>query len=98
VISAVANLSVVIELPSEFAKLLDPTGAHLSARIRETLAIELFRQGTISSGRAAELLGGTKDDFLALLGRFGVPYLDQTPDELLEDLQASAEARSLQPR
>lgn len=51
--------------------------------------VELFRLGEVSSGWAAEQLGITKDDFLGLLARQDVPYIDMTEDELREQLRVA---------
>ncbi|MBA2449791.1 MAG: UPF0175 family protein [Chloroflexi bacterium] len=59
----------------------------------ETRVLELFREGVISSGRSAELLGISKDAFLDLLGERGIPYLDQTYEEILQDARVAAAAR-----
>lgn len=58
-------------------------------RVAEWLALSLFTEGHISSGKAASLLGISRVDFLALLHRRGVAYIDYTPDELSEELTAA---------
>ena len=52
----------------------------------EWAVMALFRDEVISSGRAAELLNITRTDFIALLGRNGFAYLDQSADELTAEL------------
>lgn len=47
------------------------------ALAREAFFARLYEQGLISSGRAAQLLGMTRWDFLDLLGRYGVSYFDE---------------------
>jgi predicted HTH domain antitoxin len=87
-------MAIQVELPPELAHLLDPTGANLGTRVRQALVLELFQEGAISSGRAAELLGISKDAFLDLLAERGIPYLHQTAEELLTDAQVAASARN----
>ena len=41
---------------------------------------------TISHGRAAEILGVHKTDLIEFYDSIGIPYLNQSGDELLEDL------------
>ena len=41
---------------------------------------------TISHGRAAEMLGVHKTDLIELYDSMGIPYLDQSEDDLMEDL------------
>lgn len=41
---------------------------------------------TISHGRAAEILGVYKTDLIEFYDKMGISYLDQSEDELMEDL------------
>ena len=52
----------------------------LTSLAREALHVKLYERGLVSSGRAADLLGITRWDFLDLLGRYGVSYLDENID------------------
>jgi len=58
--------------------------------LAELAFIDLFRQGEVSSGWAAEQLRMSKGDFIALLARHGVPYIDLSEEEFLQQLQAAA--------
>jgi predicted HTH domain antitoxin len=49
------------------------------------LVLKRFRQGVISSGKAARILGMTRREFLDLLGREGVPIYDPTDEQLTEE-------------
>lgn len=86
--------TVQVEVPAELAQLLDPTGADVAGRVREALVLQLFHQGAISSGKGAELLGMSKDDFRALLHERGIPYFQQTIAEVLQDAEVAASARA----
>jgi predicted HTH domain antitoxin len=57
-------------------------------RLNEWLVLSLFTDGHISSGKAAQLLGISRLDFLALLRTRGVAYINYTPDELAEEFAA----------
>ena len=63
----------------------------------EWLVLSLFTDGHISSGKAAKLLSLTRIEFLALLRRRGMAYIDFSPAELAEEFAAvkslSVEAR-----
>lgn len=50
------------------------------------LAIKLFEMGRISCGEAAELSGYSKQTFVELLAKHGVPVLDYPANELQDDL------------
>lgn len=42
---------------------------------------------TISYGRAAEILGVHKTDLIEFYDSLGIPYLNQSKEELLRDLE-----------
>jgi predicted HTH domain antitoxin len=45
------------------------------------IVLELYRRGTISSGKAGELLGMPRIDFIKHASRLGIPFFDMTDDE-----------------
>ena len=51
------------------------------------LVLKRFRQGTISSSKAASLLGLSRRDFLDLLAREGIPLYDPADQELRAEWQ-----------
>jgi predicted HTH domain antitoxin len=67
---------------------LDVSETRLGTRLKELIAIELFREGRISSGKGAELLGVPKVDFIRLLGRYGIFYFAESPEDLVRELAA----------
>lgn len=81
--------NVQVTLPDELVQLLNKTGDDLSARVREALVLHLFQESTISGGKAAQLLGISKDAFRDLHQRHGIPYFRQTPQELVEEIRAA---------
>src|SRR5207249_3111175 len=50
------------------------------------LVLKRFRAGAISSGKAADILGITRRDFLDVLAKEGVPIYDPSDDELADEL------------
>ena len=52
-----------------------------------------IHNGTISHGKAAQILGIHKMDLIALYSNLGLPYLDQTSDELESDVAVLKELR-----
>ena len=57
----------------------------LEALAQEALLVQLYRQGNIGSGFAAEALGVSRRAFLELLGHYGVSTFD-------EDMNVAQEA------
>ena len=45
-----------------------------------------IQDSTISHGKAAEILGVHKLDLITLYGKLGLPYMQETEDELKADL------------
>ena len=52
-----------------------------------------IQNDTISHGKAAQILGINKLDLIALYSNLGLPYLDQTSDELESDVATLKELR-----
>ncbi len=88
-----AVLKVEIELPEKLVAALDVPEPELGRQAREWVLLELFQEGKISSGKAAEFLGLSKAQFLDLLNERHLPYLDTDPGDL-ERETAVAEAVS----
>ncbi len=80
------ELTVSLNLPRDLLGVLDVAETSLENRLREIIALELFREGLISSGKGGELLGKTKWDFIQLLARHNIPYFNETPEELVAEV------------
>ena len=80
------ELTVHLNLPRDLLGVLDVSETDLEKRLRELIAIELFREGGISSGKGGELLGVSKWDFIQLLSRYNVPYFNQTSEDLVAEV------------
>jgi predicted HTH domain antitoxin len=77
-----------LELPDEVIALLGSPQA-AADRAREVLVLDLLRQGRISQGRAAALLGLTRHDVLRLMVEHQIPSGPVSIDELRTDLEAA---------
>jgi predicted HTH domain antitoxin len=82
----VTTLTVALDLPRDLLGALDVPQTEVEARLRELIALELFREGRISSGKGAELLGISKLAFIQLLSQHRIDYFTESPDELEADL------------
>lgn len=85
-------VKVAFELPETLAQHLGHSEPEVAHRVFELTLVQLFRQGAISSGKAAELLGVSKAEFRKLLRKQGFPYFNLTPDELRSEIEASKKA------
>jgi predicted HTH domain antitoxin len=87
-----APLKVEIELPRDLLTALEIPESELGRRAKEWIALELFQEGEISSGKAGEILGLSKARFLDLLNERRLPYLDVGPRELEREVAAAKAA------
>lgn len=96
-LSHMAGMKVEIELPRNLLAALDIHESELGRLAKEWVLIELFLEGKISAGKAAEVLGLSKAQFLDLLDERNLPYLDADLKEL-EREAAAAQAASRPPQ
>jgi predicted HTH domain antitoxin len=59
--------------------------------MKEFSVLGLFLEHKISAGKAAELLGVRKREFIRLMARKGIPYLDYSDEELEKEFRAADE-------
>jgi predicted HTH domain antitoxin len=85
-------LKVEIELPQNLLAALDIPESELGRQAREWVLLELFQEGKISSGKAAEMLGLSKAQFLDLLNQRNLPYLDADLRDLEREVAAAESA------
>ena len=80
-LKASAMSSVKIEIEEPLAAILHQTNQPVQEAGREMIVLELYRRGTISSGKAAELLGMQRIDFIKHASRLGISYFGLSGDE-----------------
>lgn len=82
-----------IDYPEDLVRESGHTKGSLEALAREALLVRLYDLGRISSGRAAEVLGVTRREFLDLLSRYNVSEFDESLDLAAEAHRATAASR-----
>jgi len=80
------KLTLSLELPQDLPAILDLPEQNIEKRVRELIAIELFREGLISSGKGGEIVGVSKWDFIQLLAKYDLPYFSETSEELTAEV------------
>jgi predicted HTH domain antitoxin len=76
---------LTVEIPMEGLPSAVELGDDFADEARFLLALKLFEQGRISSGKAALLCGMGRVEFLLAAGRNGVPVVDLGRDELEDE-------------
>lgn len=80
------TFTVHLEVPQGLRD-LGCTDEEIRREVPILLVVKRFRQGTISSGKAARILGMSRHEFLEVLAREGIPLFDPTPSELEDELK-----------
>jgi predicted HTH domain antitoxin len=78
------RLTVELDLPDEVVAAL--AGEDMTAKLREALVMNLVRERHISHGKAAEILGISREDMFPLMSKHQVPVIDLSVDELRREL------------
>jgi predicted HTH domain antitoxin len=74
--------TVDVKLPSELLRVANLEGSSLSQEAARLLALELYREGKVSLGRAAELCQTLLAAFMDLAAKHGVPPLRYSFEDL----------------
>jgi len=77
--------TVSIEIPEEVLISLKQTQETIAREMQILAAVKLFEIGKLSSGRAAQLAGMPRVQFLLLLGQYQVSPFSLTTEELERD-------------
>jgi predicted HTH domain antitoxin len=80
------------EYPPGLALAIQTTPEELDAQVRLMAALKMFELGKLSSGKAAELAGMSRVEFLDQCGRYRVSIFNYSPDELEAELQSDLDA------
>lgn len=80
---------VQIGLDSDIVAVLQELQRPVKEAARELIVLELYRQGEISSGKGAQLLGMEREDFIRHASAQGIPYFQLQGAELRRELDAS---------
>lgn len=76
---------LMIDLPLDGLPSPAERGDHFPEEARFLLALKLFEQGRISSGRAGRLCGMGRVEFLLAASRAGVPVVDLGDEDLTQE-------------
>ncbi len=79
------SIQLMLELPEDVFSALRSTPDHFAAEMRLAAAVKWYEMGLVSQGKAAEIAGISRADFISSLARFNVSPFQVTPEELAQD-------------
>ncbi len=66
------KVRITVDLPKSFCAAMGVREADLTPMIREILAVEFYRAGRLSLGKAAEVVGITRYEMIQRLAKYDV--------------------------
>jgi predicted HTH domain antitoxin len=73
--------TLTLELGDDLVALLHQLNQPLKESVRELIVLEFYRRGTVSSGKAAQLLGMPRWEFVRFASKPGIAFFEMTEDE-----------------
>ena len=80
-----------IKYPTGFEHAVHMTKEKMEQHIRLMAALKMFELGKITSGKAAELAGMTRTEFLEACGRYRVSVFNYSDEEVGEEIKKDFE-------
>lgn len=82
------TVRIEFDMPSEILNYISNDDINYNNKVRELIIYALIKEGKISYGKGAEILGINKIDYITDLGKLGIPYFDDKYREIEEDLSS----------
>ena len=80
-------MTTQFELSNEWVNVLRPLSDRaLDSFVKELAVLELYRRHLVSSGKAAELLGMERFEFIRYASRLGIAFFDLAPEEMAAEM------------
>jgi predicted HTH domain antitoxin len=77
--------TLTIPYPDDLLLSLKESQQEFEAEAKLLLAVKLYELGRVTTGRAAEVAGIGRVEFMFALGRFGLSPIGVDPEEVAED-------------
>ncbi len=88
----VISRKLVLVFPEEISE-KDLADEEVRRKSKEGAVFELLRKKKISQGKAAELLGITRNELFDLMAKFDIPVIDMSEEELKKELAKNLELK-----
>ena len=75
-----------LEFPEDVSE-KDLEDVEIKKKSKEVVVLELLRKKKMSQGKAAEILGITRDELFDLMAKYDVPVFDVDKEELKRELK-----------
>lgn len=86
-----AMKQIKFEVPEDIIYSLNESESKFVEKIKLIAAIEFYKSQKLSLGKAAQLAGMDKTDFMFLLGKENIPVINYSTEELKEELEGFGE-------
>ncbi|MEB3885781.1 UPF0175 family protein [Lyngbya sp. CCY1209] len=80
-------MNITIDLPESIFSALRKAPDEFVQEMRVAAAAKWYELGEVSQGKAAEIAGLSRSDFLQALARYQVSVLQYSAEELAEEMQ-----------
>ena len=80
---------LTIDMDDEVLLGMNKSPEEMAREIRLAAAVKWYELGTISQGKAAQMAGLSRAEFITALSRFGVSPMQETVDEILNAVTES---------
>lgn len=91
-----STFTVQVRIP-EALRELGYTNEEICREVPLLLVLKRFRQGGISSGKAARILGLTRREFLELLAQEGIPVYNLNEEEFADEQRTIQQFEAAKP-
>lgn len=82
------SVKIGIEISEEILKFMDKNQENYSKKVKELFLYQFIKDEKISFGKAAEIMGLSKLEYMKDLGEMGIPYFNSSIEDVLNDVKS----------